>query len=75
MSLPTMTEVKSSNLHSVGHDGAALYVTFRDKTGAPGKSYRYSTCGPEYHQEAISAPSPGSWFLDRVRHFHKGEPV
>jgi hypothetical protein len=69
-----MTEVKSSNIHSIGHSGAALYIRFR-ANGEPGKIYRYPTCGPEFHEQGLAAPSPGLWFVDRVKHFHKGEPV
>jgi len=67
---PTMTPVTSSNLAEVGHDGAALWVRFRG-----GRLYRYPGCGAEHHDALIAAQSPGNYFLDRIRHFHKAERI
>lgn len=72
MPSPSMAEVKSSNIHSVGHDGAALYVRFRARD-EPGKMYRYPTAGVEHHKALLAASSPGSYFLDKIRHGHAGE--
>lgn len=74
-SIPKMELVTSTNLHSVGHDGDALYVRFKGAGGTPGKLYRYPTAGAEHHAGLIAAASPGSYFADRVKHFHRGEPV
>ena len=75
MALPEMTRVESSNVHSVGHDGAALYVRFRGAGGTPGALYRYATAAREHHDGMINADSPGRYFLDRVKHQHGGERV
>jgi hypothetical protein len=72
---PAMSALTSTNLHSVGHDGAALYVRFRSAGGAPGRLYRYPTAGREHHEGLIGADSPGRYLADRIVHFHKGERV
>lgn len=72
---PHMTEVKSSNVHSVGHDGSALFVRFRAKGGVPGPLYRYPTAGNEHHEALLVAQSPGSYVIDRLRHSHRGEKM
>ena len=72
--LPTMTPVKSTNIHSVGHDGSALYVRFQGKHTA-GKIYRYPTAGVEHHEALLAADSPGRHFLDRIKFFHEGELI
>lgn len=68
--LPEMTPVQSSNIHSIGHDGAALYVRFHN-----GSVYRYPTAGRDLHAHLLAAKSVGSAFQDRVRHFHNGERI
>ena len=74
MPVPEMTPVSSSNLHSVGHDGEALYVRFRGKDG-PGRLYRYPTAGREHYEGLLAAPSAGSYFLDQLKFGHVGERV
>jgi KTSC domain len=73
--VPIMTPVVSSNVLSVGHDGAALYVRFRTRDKLPGALYRYPTAGPEHHRALLAAPSPGSYFAAAVRGVHDGELV
>lgn len=73
--IPKMEPVASSNIHSVGHDGSALYVRFRGAGGTPGRLYRYSTADAGVHQGIMGALSPGSYFADRIKHVHRGEPV
>ena len=73
--LPPMTNLKSSNLHSVGHDGTALYVRFRGKDGTPGSLYRYPTAGMEHHAGMIGAGRAMDYFTDKIRHFHAGEKI
>lgn len=75
MTIPTMTSVTSSNLHSIGHDGQALYVRFKGKDGAPGALYRYPTATDAHHKSLLSAASPGRHFTDVIRHFHPSEKV
>jgi len=71
---PTFHNIDSSTVHSVGHDGAALWVRFRGKDG-PGALYRYPGA-PAHHIEAMKAhDSPGGYFQREVRGQHPGEKV
>jgi hypothetical protein len=74
MTLPTMTPVVSSNLHSVGHDGEKLYVRFKGAGGAPGRVYRYAA-GAEHHDALLKADSPGRHFNATIKNHFIGEPV
>ena len=65
-----LTPVASSNIAAVGHDGKALWVRFKN-----GSLYRYVTAGREHHDGLVAARSPGSYFLDRIRHSHVGERI
>ena len=73
--LPIMTPVQSSNVHSVGHDGAALYIRFKGAGGIPGAAYRYPTAGKEHYDQLRQADSPGRYLIDQIRHQHMGERV
>jgi hypothetical protein len=54
--LPDMTLVSSSTVHSVGHDGRALFVRFRvGREGLPGPTYRYPTAKIEHHKAMLAA--------------------
>ena len=72
--IPTMTEVTSNYLHSVGHDGDALFIRFRDK-GGPGKLFRYPTAGADLHAALLAAPSPGRHFHAAIKGKHNAEAV
>ena len=68
--VPDLTPVKSSNIAGVAHDGDALWVRFTN-----GSLYKYPTAGRDLHDGLMAAGSPGSFFQDRVRHFHSGERI
>ena len=72
--LPEMTPVTSSNIHSVGHDGAALYVRFLGPDG-PGALYRYSTAGGELKTGILTADSAGRYYHRVIKGQHVGELV
>lgn len=72
--LPEMTPVASSNIHSVGHNGAALYVRFL-RDGEPGALYRYSTAGAEHKTGMLTADSAGRYHARVVKAQHVGELV
>lgn len=59
-----MTRVSSSNVHSIGYDGALniLYIQF---TG--GGLYAYGGVGREIFQEFLNAPSKGKYFSVKIR--------
>lgn len=77
MNLPEMTEVKSSNVHSVGHDGAALFVRFKTKAGPAGVAYRYPGVPAEVRDTIALDESPGRAFnaFSRSDPSIKGEKV
>jgi hypothetical protein len=68
--LPAMTAVASTNIHSVGHDGSALFVRFHD-----GGTYRYPGVGAEHHDAMLKAESPGRYFANKIRDRHRGGKV
>ncbi len=70
-----MVPVKSSNVASVGHDGAALYVQFLDRDGKPGRTYRYAGVAVSHHMAMIGDKSPGGYFAKHIRAVHQGKPV
>ena len=71
MTDPVFTPVAtSSNIHSIAHDGKALYVRFKN-----GNTYRYANASKDHHDAMLSAKSPGSYFYDRIKHFHDGEKL
>lgn len=72
---PQMHDVKSSNLHSVGHDGASLLVRFRDAKGGPGKLWRFNGVDAQHVDGIKSADSPGKYFYRTIRANHTGIPV
>jgi hypothetical protein len=67
---PPMTPVVSSNIDSIGHDGAALWIKFKH-----GGVYRYPTAGRDLHDEMLKAPSVGQFFHTSVRGTHQGEKI
>jgi hypothetical protein len=73
--IPPLTEVKSTNLHSIGHDGSAMYVRFRGAGGGPGSTYRYPTAGVDVHDALLGSFSPGRHFQSVVKAAHRGEKV
>lgn len=73
IALPEMTLVVSSNLHSVGHDGTALFVRFLDKDGNPDRTYRFPTAPKMAFDEMLKAESPGRFFHSEISAKHMGE--
>jgi hypothetical protein len=73
--IPPLSHVSSSNLHSIGHDGTALYVRFRGAGGGGGAIYRYPTAGQDVHDALAEASSPGRHFQNFVKSAHAGEKV
>ena len=71
--LPPMTDIKSSNIAAVGHDGEALYIRFHGKGGP--STYRYPTAGGEHHDGLVNAPSAGGYFHQFIKFAHRGEKV
>jgi hypothetical protein len=63
MTTISRSPVKSSNIKSVGHDGASLL----DVEFSSGTVYRYSDVPAKLYSEMISAPSVGSFFAANVR--------
>lgn len=70
---PEMHPMQSSHVAEVGHDGAALLIRYHGKNGSPGPLFRYPTAGPEHLEAFKKTDSPGRYFADRVKHFHRGE--
>ena len=66
-----MTEVQSSDLHSIGYDpnGSYLLVRFRDKNGAPGKLYEYQGVPEWVYQDLLDGTggSRGRFFSRIVK--------
>jgi KTSC domain len=59
---PDLTEVKSSNIQSMGHEGETLWIRFKG-----GGLYSYPNVPYDVYQEGMASESKGSWFRDKVR--------
>lgn len=59
---PEMFPVVSSNIESVGHDGDALYVKFKD-----GGLYRYDGALRDHFDALRSAVSAGRYFHGTIK--------
>lgn len=64
MTRPTMHPVKSSNVESIGHDGAHLYVKFKSGT------YRFDDVPVALFEEARTAESVGRFINERIKGKH-----
>ncbi len=64
MKLPSMVEVKSSNIKAVGHSNDGLFVRF-----VGGGLYQYPDAPKAVFDEIVQAESPGAVFRDKARHF------
>lgn len=72
MNTPTMTPTTGSALiHSVGHDGTALFIRFNER-GVPGKTYRYADAPADFMSAMLAHDSPGAYFHEHVRGKHEG---
>ena len=68
--LPPMTEVASSYVSHLGHDGSALYVRWRG-----GKVSRYHGVPAEDHAALLKAPSVGAAVMAIKKRGHPHEYV
>lgn len=68
-----MTEIKSSNIHSIGYDQkeSKLYVRFRDGL----KLYAYSPVPEIIWLGLREAKSKGGFFQSQIRNFFRCEVV
>jgi hypothetical protein len=57
-----MTRVKSSNVQAIGHDGASLFVQFKN-----GGVYAYERCPVALHAQGLAADSVGTWLRGKVQ--------
>lgn len=75
--------VKSSNLHSVGHDESGAEIQFHAKGCSAvkesgscdcggGNVYHYPTMTASEHAALMAAPSPGEHFMRNIRPHHQG---
>jgi hypothetical protein len=69
MKLPAMTEVKSSNLHSIGVRGSDLFVRF-----IGGGVYKYPGAG-HLAADGLKSESVGSWFRSEIRGHYAHEKL
>lgn len=66
--LPSMSDVTSSHVAQIGHDGQRLFVRFKG-----GGVYSYDGVPKDVFDAGIKADSPGRWFRSHVsgRYRHK----
>lgn len=64
-----LKEVDSSQIHSIGHDGATntLAIRFKTKDGAPSSLYHYSNVSAEDFSAFERAESIGSHFYKNIK--------
>lgn len=55
------TEVKSSNIISVGHDGTNLYVNYKSGT------YKYENVDKSVYESLISSESKGRFMNENIK--------
>ena len=55
------TEVKSSNIISVGHDGTNLYVNYKSGT------YKYDNVDKSVYESLISSESKGRFMNENIK--------
>ena len=55
------TEVKSSNIISVGHDGTNLYVNYKSGT------YKYENVDRSIYESLISSESKGRFMNENIK--------
>lgn len=78
--IPDMTDVKSSNVKSIGYDAnrREVYVTFKDrfqkdKSRLPGGTYAYHDTSADEYRDLAKAPSIGKAIGDHAtqKSWHK----
>lgn len=55
------TEVKSSNIISIGHDGTNLYVNYKSGT------YKYENVDKSVYESLISSESKGRFMNENIK--------
>lgn len=65
MILPTMTQVASSNIYSVGYENGNLYISFNN-----GTVYRYFRVPYVVYSSLMSAPSHGRFLNAYIRNVY-----
>ena len=55
--------VNASNIRSVGYDAAQSLLEIEFTSGS---IVQYSGVSPEVHRQFMNAPSPGSYFQDKI---------
>ena len=75
MNAITMTEVKSSQIHSIGHDPASntLAICFRNKSGR-GPTYHYENVTAEQFEAFNGAESLGKHFIAHIKNEAERHP-
>lgn len=69
MKIITTTEVESSQIKAIGHDGVdTLQIDFPRKGGGVSR-YQYSGVSPELFEEFKGAESIGSFFYKNIKPF------
>lgn len=69
--IPELQPVKSSNIHSLAHDGHNLFVRFHS---AP-DIWKYEGVSKPTFDEMMGSGSVGSYFAKAIRTAHKGMKV
>jgi hypothetical protein len=66
---PKMFPIDSSNLFAIGHDGRSLFVTFRDKDGNDGATWKYGDAAkPVPADELVNVMNGGgSYFAANIK--------
>lgn len=69
-------EVKSSQIHAIGHDPATnkLAIRFRNKAGEPSSLYYYENVDAETFEAFRTAESVGSHFYKHIKPFPERFP-
>lgn len=68
--IPTMIDVESSNLQSIGHSNDGLFVQFKG-----GSTYRYPGCPAEVFHDGLQSESPGTWHRESVKNKYAHEKL
>jgi KTSC domain len=67
-----MQPVKSSNIHSIDHEGTTLKVQFKGKDGEPGPIWHYHDVPAHVRHEFLNAESKGGYFARLIKNNYKG---
>lgn len=64
--------VKSSNIHSAGHDASGMEVQFH---GEHSPVWHYADVPADLYEEFKASPSPGTFFHNRIKNHYTGRRV